>query len=681
MIVLELLLMAQENQKISSLIFSDGMNKDLDDEISFVIYCSFIKHLQKNNSLQNWSEILNFKDLEIFYPKPKILEIIKKLKEIPLKELEDYVTENVYKKLGKCPNEITSVELFNLLPQKLRKKYAMYYTEKDIAYFLARLISPKDTETILDPACGDGRLLLSLQEINPHLKLHGFDTSALSNFMDKPFKHHGQIDFLSIDENFKEFVNQKYDLIIMNPPFTRQSHLSVDYRNFLSSKFQNDDDKMGQIGLHGYFILQADRFLKKNGMLALVLPASVLYSKSSKKIRNLLLENYWIKFCISYANDKSFSESSAVKEVILIAIKGNHNKSTFISLRSTMTKKNIESILKAIKSNKNNDIVQINTVDLKKIKQSDNWLEFFINKQSDSNNSNLYFRNPKITKIKQIFSMRRGTESFGPDFFFLPNKFWIIKSDNKSGLVINNIKSKEEIIFPHKYLIHSLTNPRKYSTKISPKIKEYLVTLPPINKEDFHEYVQKYIEYGSQMNLAISKSKFSQIKPWYSFVYEQLKNDSFFGNLFILRKLRLNTMGIVAHYLPEKYPASKGFYICNCDKKHVKVLCAWLNSSYFISYLIQNRRNISNNWGEVMISDLLEYPCIDPEKLSDSETEILVQTFDEFSHMELSNVLASDSAKMRSNLDDVIAKIISDKTLRRKNIEFLENLNAQIPAI
>lgn len=674
--------MKQKNRKISSLVFSDDGNVNFDDEVVFVLCCSIIKHLKKNKSLRNWFESLNIRELEVFYSKDRIFEILNKLKNTSSEELERYVVFNAYKKLGKHLSEITFADMFGLLPKSLRKKYAMYYTEKDVANFLAKLALTKKTEKVLDPSCGDGRLLLALHAIKPRLELHGFDTSLLSDFEEKNFKHYGQIDFLQIDKNFKEFADQKYDLIVMNPPFTRQSNLSADYRNFLLSKFYADVGNVGQMGLHGYFILQADKFLKNNGTLALILPASTLYSKYAKKVRNLLLEKYRIKFCISYEDDKSFSEGSTIKEIIIIAEKKNRqNKCTFVSLKTNITKKNTTDILESIESHESSEIVEIIEVDINKIKQSDNWLEFFINKQNDFRETDPCVKNSKITKIKHVFSMRRGTESFGPEFFFLPNKLWKIKTENNSEVIISNIISKEEIIFPRQYLIPGLTSPRMYSDKIVPKIKEYFVALPPIKKEKFPKQIQKYIEYGIKAGLAISKNKFSQKKPWYSFLYEQLTNESFFGNLFILRKLRLNTMGVIAHYLPEKHPASKGFYVVRCEEKYAKSLAAWLNSSYFIAHLIQNRRNIASNWGEVMISDLLEFPCIDPSKISNLETKTLEKAFDEFSSNEIPSILDRNSCKRRSNLDNVIAKIISDKVLQRKNIEFLENLNAQIPVI
>ena len=78
-----------------------------------------------------------------------------------------------------------------------------------------------------------------------------------------------------------------FDLIITNPPYTRFSNLSFGYRRFLQSKF--DKHSMKQIGLHAYFIIHLANFLRNNGFLAAVLPASILYSQETEKLRLFLL--------------------------------------------------------------------------------------------------------------------------------------------------------------------------------------------------------------------------------------------------------------------------------------------------------------------------------------------------------------------------------------------------------
>jgi len=93
---------------------------------------------------------------------------------------------------------------------------------------------------------------------------------------------------------------EQADLVIMNPPFTRQERLPKDYKTALTKRLQGYEDYLhGQLGLYGYFIFLADKFTKESGRIALVLPASVLRVQSALGIRRLLTENYHIEFIIT----------------------------------------------------------------------------------------------------------------------------------------------------------------------------------------------------------------------------------------------------------------------------------------------------------------------------------------------------------------------------------------------
>jgi hypothetical protein len=77
----------------------------------------------------------------------------------------------------------------------------------------------------------------------------------------------------------------------------------------------------GQLGLYGYFILLADKFVKENGRIALVLPATLLRVKSAIGVRKLLTENYYVEHIITAMQRLAFSESAKFREILLIATK------------------------------------------------------------------------------------------------------------------------------------------------------------------------------------------------------------------------------------------------------------------------------------------------------------------------------------------------------------------------
>src|SRR3972149_1051200 len=59
---------------------------------------------------------------------------------------------------------------------------------------------------------------------------------------------------------------EQADLIIMNPPFTRQERLPRDYKIALEKRLSGYEKYLhGQLGLYGHFIFLADRFVKDDG--------------------------------------------------------------------------------------------------------------------------------------------------------------------------------------------------------------------------------------------------------------------------------------------------------------------------------------------------------------------------------------------------------------------------------
>ncbi|MEA2089233.1 MAG: N-6 DNA methylase, partial [Thermoproteota archaeon] len=120
----------------------------------------------------------------------------------------------------------------------------------------------------------------------------------------------------------EEIPLEKADIVMMNPPFTRQERLPKAYKEKLSSRLSEYKDFIhGQLGLYGYFVLLADRFVRAGGRIALVLPATILRLQSAKGIRKLLTRDYQIENIITTWQRAAFSEGAQFREILLIANK------------------------------------------------------------------------------------------------------------------------------------------------------------------------------------------------------------------------------------------------------------------------------------------------------------------------------------------------------------------------
>ena len=141
-----------------------------------------------------------------------------------------------------------------------------------------------------------------------------------------------------------EIPDEGYDLVIMNPPFTRPTNHEGAHANVVNPAFaafeasKEDMDEMGRrmrdfgkgtcydgkAGLASAFAALADKKLKPGGVLALVLPLSVSAGTSWQKFRQLLVDEYTDLEVVSIAangKEMSFSSDTGMAECLVVAWK------------------------------------------------------------------------------------------------------------------------------------------------------------------------------------------------------------------------------------------------------------------------------------------------------------------------------------------------------------------------
>jgi len=148
-------------------------------------------------------------------------------------------------------------------------------------------------------------------------KITDFDGSTKA----KPKVKKGAID---LREQETSIELPKFDVVIMNPPFTRFQRIPPNFKSKLQSRFgaaRYKDIVHGGLGLHGYFILLADKLLAPGGRLAAVLPLTTLSLEGFYGIINLLLQEYSIEHVIVSSGRAAFSENTSLREILLVARK------------------------------------------------------------------------------------------------------------------------------------------------------------------------------------------------------------------------------------------------------------------------------------------------------------------------------------------------------------------------
>jgi adenine-specific DNA-methyltransferase len=230
------------------------------------------------------------------------------------------------------------------------------FTPKELADFLAsRIVSyvGNSSQRILDPACGEGELLIAigqkLSEGRNKYKLTGYD----SNEQYLSFAHERMLCFGKdaselIHEDFlnaidvtsnqteldlflkqKSLVNESFDIVIANPPYVRTQILGSFQAQGLAKKF----NLKGRVDLYYPFLIGMTESLKDGGILGVITSNRYLSTKSGESVREFLSENYEILELIDLGDTKLFD--AAVLPAIFIGRKKRQKtpaKSKFIKI-------------------------------------------------------------------------------------------------------------------------------------------------------------------------------------------------------------------------------------------------------------------------------------------------------------------------------------------------------------
>lgn len=244
-----------------------------------------------------------------------------------------------------------------------KKSGGSTYTPKLLADFVASHIvkltsfdPPPKTLRILDPAAGDGALLMSLLEHLPPLpatrvEVYGFETDgeALSEATSR-VRHSFNDAIVRLKlGSFLEYVlegfginrqgnlldkpaNEGYDLIIANPPYVRTHILGSDQRRALALGF----GLSGWVDLYHAFLIGIAQVLKPTGIAGVIVSNRFMSTKSGAKVRKTLRENFNIRHVWDLGDTKLF-DAAVLPAVLLLEGSNGHKvgKNGFTSIYET----------------------------------------------------------------------------------------------------------------------------------------------------------------------------------------------------------------------------------------------------------------------------------------------------------------------------------------------------------
>ncbi len=240
------------------------------------------------------------------------------------------------------------------------------YTPKDLSDFVASQIvraadhlNPSSSLRILDPAVGEGELLVSLLErlTSQHhekIEVFGFETSekALTLASARLKELFPKVDFCFELGSFLEFVIARYgagaqsnlfqrsmpqtfDLIIANPPYVRTQVMGANKAQMLARQF----GLTGRIDLYYTFIMGMSQVLRTGGTAGIIVSNRFMTTNSGSSVRRAVLEHFDVRHVWDMGDTKLF-EAAILPSVLLLEKAGQNkgrakDKPEFTSIYST----------------------------------------------------------------------------------------------------------------------------------------------------------------------------------------------------------------------------------------------------------------------------------------------------------------------------------------------------------
>ena len=272
---------------------------------------------------------------------------------------------NKYGKLEHIDYEFKSRLFESFLKESISKKnWGQFFTPLKVVRSIVEMAKDdiKEGVKICDPACGVGKFLLEpiitkldyfydirKEGIRSRITIHGFDkgfdrdeqktiilakANMLIYFSDlvkdnigltkdfaKLFNESFTLKTNSILGTLSEPVEEKYDLILTNPPYVTSGSSN------LKDEIKKDGDlvnyyKINAMGVEGLFMEWIIRALKPNGKAYIVIPDGILNRQNDKHLRKFILDECYIDGIISLPI-KTFFTTPKKTYILCITKKAN----------------------------------------------------------------------------------------------------------------------------------------------------------------------------------------------------------------------------------------------------------------------------------------------------------------------------------------------------------------------
>lgn len=532
-----------------------------------------------------------------------------------------------------------------------RKKFAQFFTPKQVADFMARWVlnSPKNNKTILEPAFGLGIFSRYMLNIDQSIKIEGYDIDdVIMGYAKENFSESGANVVLNSSDYLLSSWEKKFDGIICNPPYLKFH----DYDNSKCVSILNmqlGTQLSGFTNLYALFLLKSISQLADDGRLAYIIPSEFLNSDYGVQVKKYLLQSGTLRHIIIVDFNKCAFDDALTTACILLCQKAE-KAASYVNIVMVDDINNLNSVLDN----------ESGKLDVGLLQPEKKWRCFYSDRKSSKYNN--------LVPFSTFAKVSRGIATGANAYFTF------------------NIAKKNEYNIPQKSLKPCICH--------SADVKKMIFT-----EDDFSDlssegknvylfdgcaveadcYVEKYIGLGIE-NGVDKKYLTASRKPWYAI--ENRLPSPIWVSVFNRRGLKF------VRNVANVYNLTTFHCVYNISEVDTDIIFAYLMTDMAKEILLENSRQYGNGLIKLEPNDLNKGYMADLRLLGDDElhfvksvyerlyekeylADSLVRLLDEFFRLKYS----SDGIGKISSCWNALAKIDSSYKTRKKSKLTASQLN------
>lgn len=244
---------------------------------------------------------------------------------------------------------------------KEKHQFGQYMTPKIIADFMIGLIEHDKNSKILEPSCGNGIFIDDLYE-NGFKFITGYEIDA-NIIRNKDVVVNSSFVSSSVDE--------KFDVVIGNPPYIRWKNLEDNLKNELVNSNLWNTYCNSLCDYSSIFIIKSIEQLNLGGELIFITPEYWISTTHATSLRNYMLQNGYIKEIYHFNETPIFNDVNA--SLIIFKYIKDSDKIENVDVANFLSKKKIsEDDLENISLKSSSDVIEF--FNIPQFKQNERWV-------------------------------------------------------------------------------------------------------------------------------------------------------------------------------------------------------------------------------------------------------------------------------------------------------------------